>query len=339
MKIAGLDEHRLLVLRVTSMNSKMDELMSKIRSIESTPNKYVEKAMEGELEIPNVAQDVYEAFLFFYYKELQTQLTSVNMRYEGRGSKIILVSPFENLRGSEAFVKQMLQELTDRVHVDTIPLPNLENSVLQSMVREIQPLFKEALLFVPVTDHFNGIHVIALSSEDAQRVKRSTMEKISHNPDTSPRKITLSASRQHPVPVDFRSDVHTFITEQNIQVFVYKENILELPVSCIVNAANEYLQHGSGVALAILQAAGISFDHACKEHIKRNGLVKVGTCAETEAGDLPYAYVINTVGPRWNSEKESLCKTQLHSAVESSIVKAAELGMNSVGIPAISSGN
>jgi O-acetyl-ADP-ribose deacetylase (regulator of RNase III) len=316
----------------------MDEIESKIRRIESAPEEYVDQAMEGELEIPNVAQDVYEAFLYFYFKELQSQLTGVNMRYDGQGSKIILAGPCENLHRNEAFVKHMLQELTDRMHVDTIPLPNLENSVLQSMVTEIQPLFKEALLFVPVADHFNGVHIIALSSEDAQRVKRSTMEKISHNPDTTPRKTTISASRQCPIPVDFRSDIHTFITEQNIQVLVYKENILNLPVSCIVNAANEYLQHGSGVAFAILQAAGESFDLACKEHIKRNGLVRVGTCAETVAGDLPYACVINAVGPRWDPAKESLCKTQLHSAVESSIVKAAQLGMDSIGIPAISSG-
>ncbi|XP_062574511.1 uncharacterized protein LOC134236363 [Saccostrea cucullata] len=338
VKRAGQYVTRPMVLRVTTTKSHMDSLMSEIRNIESSPGDHRQKAMEGETVIPKVPQDVYEAFLYFYQKDLQSQLTFVNMTYDGRCSQIILTGQFENLSEAEMMVKQKLQELTDKMHVDTIPLPCLENSVLQSMVSEIQPQFEEALLFVPLAEQFNGIHVIALSSEDAKRVKNSTLEKISHIPGKPQQTLPILAPPKQPIPVDSRNDVSTFITEEGIQVFVYRENILELPVSCIVNAANEYLQHGSGVAFAILQAAGEAFDEACKEHIRRNGLVKVGTCAETEAGQLPYAWVINAVGPRWDPAKESLCKTHLHSAVESSIVRAAQLGMDSIGLPAISSG-
>lgn len=342
MQSLGLDaDQPLMTLRLTISTDNLDHVTAIIRNMETSPEKFVDYTMEAEREISEVPQDVYEAFLYFYQRDLQTEFNSVNMTYDGRRSKIVLVGSCETLEQTEALLRQKLQELTERMHVDTIPLPNLENPVLQSIVSNVQPQCTDVLLFIPTTaEQCNGIHLIAMSSQDASRVKDLILEKISPEFKTSPQENMTSslAQRQAPTQVDFRDDVSTFITDQDIQVFVYEENILQLPVACIVNAANEYLKHGSGVAFAILEAAGESFDEACKAHIRRNGLVKTGSCAATEAGDLPYTYVIHAVGPIWNSAKAEDCKTLLRSAVESSILKAAELGMNSVGLPAISSG-
>lgn len=334
-------EQRLMTLRLTISTEQLDHVTAIIRNMESSPEKFVDYTMEAEREISEVPQDVYEAFLYFYQRDLQTELNSVNMSYDGRRSKIVLVGSCETLEKTEALLRQKLQELTERMHVDTIPLPNLENPVLQSIVSNIQPQCTDVLLFNPIAaEQCNGIHLIAMTSQDASRVKDLILEKISPEFNTSPQEnsTTSLAQRQAPTPVDFRNDVSTFITDQDIQVFVYEENILQLPVACIVNAANEYLSHGSGVAFAILDAAGKSFNAACKAYIRRNGLVKTGSCAATEAGNLPYAYIIHAVGPIWNSAKAEECKALLRSAVESSILKAAELGMDSVGLPAISSG-
>lgn len=337
----GLDaDQRLMTLRLTISTDHLDLVTSIIQNMETSPEKYVDYTMEAEREISEVPQEVYEAFLYFYQRDLQTDLNFVNMSYDGRRSKIVLVGSCETLDQAEALLRHKLQELTERMHVDTIPLPNLENPVLQSIVSNIQPECTDVLLFIPTAaEQCNGIHLIAMTSQDASRVKDLIMEKISPEFNTSQENSTIRLSqRQAPTSVDFRNEVSTFITDQNIQVFVYEENILQLPVACIVNAANEYLKHGSGVAYAILEAAGESFDAACNAYIRRNGLVKTGSCAATEAGDLPYAYVIHAVGPIWNSAKAEECKALLRSAVESSILKAAELGMDSVGLPAISSG-
>lgn len=102
-------------------------------------------------------------------------------------------------------------------------------------------------------------------------------------------------------------------------------------VDAIVNAANSHLQHGGGVAGAIVRRGG----QVIQDESDRIGYVPVGSAAITSAGTLPAKAVIHTVGPRMGEGDED---RKLQGAVISTLTLASEKGFRSVSIPAISSG-
>jgi O-acetyl-ADP-ribose deacetylase len=108
-------------------------------------------------------------------------------------------------------------------------------------------------------------------------------------------------------------------------------DITERAVDAIVNAANSYLQHGGGVAGAIVRKGG----QIIQEESDRIGYVPVGDAAITVAGNLQAKFVIHAVGPRMGEGDED---NKLKSAVLNSLLRASEKGLKSISIPAISSG-
>ena len=101
----------------------------------------------------------------------------------------------------------------------------------------------------------------------------------------------------------------------------------------IVNAANANLDHGGGVARAIVQKGGASI----QQESRRIGTVKTGQAVHTGAGELPIKYVIHAIGPIW-TDGDSGEEELLASAIRSSLALASELGCESIAMPAISSG-
>jgi O-acetyl-ADP-ribose deacetylase (regulator of RNase III) len=108
-------------------------------------------------------------------------------------------------------------------------------------------------------------------------------------------------------------------------------DITERDADAIVNAANSYLQHGGGVAGAIVRKGG----QIIQEESDKIGFVPVGNAAMTVAGKLPAKFVIHAVGPRMGEGDED---NKLRSAVLRSLQLASEKGLKSVSLPAISSG-
>lgn len=108
-------------------------------------------------------------------------------------------------------------------------------------------------------------------------------------------------------------------------------DITERPVDAIVNAANSYLQHGGGVAGAIVRKGGQSI----QEESNRIGPVEVGKAAITGAGALKARRVIHAVGPRMGEGDED---RKLKSAIRSVFALAVDDGIRSISVPAISSG-
>ncbi len=106
-------------------------------------------------------------------------------------------------------------------------------------------------------------------------------------------------------------------------------------VDAIVNAANERLAHGGGVAGAISRKGGPVIQQESNAWVRQHGPVPTGSAAITGAGALPCRYVIHAVGPVWGSGDEKL---KLASAVRSSLELADEKGLRSVSMPGISSG-
>ena len=97
-------------------------------------------------------------------------------------------------------------------------------------------------------------------------------------------------------------------------------NITAETTDAIVNAANAHLQHGAGVAGAILRQGG-PVGHAAP--------------AWTTGGSLPCRIVIHAVGPVWGDGDED---EKLAVAITGSLRLADELGLGSIAIPAISTG-
>ena len=123
-----------------------------------------------------------------------------------------------------------------------------------------------------------------------------------------------------------------------IHILVY--NITELHVDAIVNAANDKLIHGGGVAKAISDAAGPSLKSECQSFIKKSGLIKVSNNAVTKAGYLPCKAIIHAVGPQMAHYRKEpdMCFKFLYGTFVNCLTSASDLGFLSIAIPAISSG-
>jgi O-acetyl-ADP-ribose deacetylase (regulator of RNase III) len=108
-------------------------------------------------------------------------------------------------------------------------------------------------------------------------------------------------------------------------------DLTKASVDAIVNAANSHLQHGGGVAGAIVRKGG----DIIQEESDRIGFVPVGQCAVTSAGKLPAGHLIHTVGPRWGEGDE---EAKLRSAVKNTLKTAEARKFSSIAMPAISAG-
>jgi O-acetyl-ADP-ribose deacetylase (regulator of RNase III) len=126
---------------------------------------------------------------------------------------------------------------------------------------------------------------------------------------------------------------HRLSTGQTIQIV--QGDITSEEVDAIVNAANEHLQHGGGVAWAIAKKGGATIQKESEAWIRHHGRVAHASPAWTSGGLLPAKYVIHAVGPVWGDGDED---TKLESAVRGSLRVADELNCSSIALPAISTG-
>lgn len=111
-------------------------------------------------------------------------------------------------------------------------------------------------------------------------------------------------------------------------------DITEEAVDAIVNAANDGLVHGGGVAGAIVRKGG----YVIQDESDRIGRVPTGSAAITGAGSLAAKYVIHAVGPVWGGRPPEENDRLLASATIASLEIARERGLQSIAFPAISSG-
>lgn len=126
----------------------------------------------------------------------------------------------------------------------------------------------------------------------------------------------------------------SFRFPNGVEVTLVKGDITELEADAIVNAANSYLQHGGGVAGAIVRKGGWVIQEESNRWVREHGPVPVGGVAVTGAGRLKAKYIIHAVGPRCGIEPIE----KLREAVVNALRKAEELGLRSIAFPAISTG-
>ena len=116
-----------------------------------------------------------------------------------------------------------------------------------------------------------------------------------------------------------------------VTLSVVRGDLTESDADAIVNAANSYLQHGGGVAGAIVRKGG----SIIQEESNKIGFVPVGGAALTTGGTLKARHVIHAVGPMWGEGNE---ENKLQKAVRSVLTLAVEKGFSSISMPAISAG-
>jgi len=108
-------------------------------------------------------------------------------------------------------------------------------------------------------------------------------------------------------------------------------DITERDTDAIVNAANSLLQHGGGVAGAIVRKGG----QIIQDESDKIGFTPVGHAVLTSAGRLSSKFVIHAVGPRKGEGDED---NKLKNAVLNTLRLASQKGLRSISLPAISSG-
>jgi O-acetyl-ADP-ribose deacetylase (regulator of RNase III) len=116
---------------------------------------------------------------------------------------------------------------------------------------------------------------------------------------------------------------------------IVQGDLTEEETEAIVNAANEHLQHGGGVAGATRRRGGPTIQQESDAWVGQHGLVKTGTAAITGGGQLAARYVIHAVGPVWGSGQDEV---KLSGAVQSALTLADQHHLTSLAIPGISSG-
>ncbi|XP_014402488.1 PREDICTED: poly [ADP-ribose] polymerase 9 isoform X2 [Myotis brandtii] len=125
-----------------------------------------------------------------------------------------------------------------------------------------------------------------------------------------------------------------------LELSVWKGDLTRHAVDVVVNAANEELRHGGGLAQALVKAGGQQIQEESDLYISRYGKIPTGGIAVTGPGKLPCKCIIHAVGPRWVAWDRGRCQADLQRAIENILdfVTAGNLYPETVAIPALSSG-
>jgi O-acetyl-ADP-ribose deacetylase (regulator of RNase III) len=107
--------------------------------------------------------------------------------------------------------------------------------------------------------------------------------------------------------------------------------VTQADTDAIVNAANDHLWMGAGVAGAIKRAGGPEVE---REAVAK-GPIPVGSAVETTAGQLPHRYVIHgaVMGQDLRTDADLIAQT-----TRSCLALAEKLGLESVALPAFGTG-
>ena len=121
-----------------------------------------------------------------------------------------------------------------------------------------------------------------------------------------------------------------------------KADLLVQDTNAIVNAANQSLKLGGGVAGAIKIKGGMDIQKECDEIMKsrdklKNGEVEITKCGKLSTGMQNLKHIMHVVGPRYNDGKSNE-KDDLIKSFNNCFDKANEMKFSTISLPPISSG-
>jgi len=112
---------------------------------------------------------------------------------------------------------------------------------------------------------------------------------------------------------------------------ILKGDLTEMDTDAIVNAANNDLQHGGGVAGAIRRKGG----NVIQEESNAIGSIPVGGAAITSGGNLKARYVIHAASMQLGGRTTPHA---LRSSTAHSLRIAAQKGLKTISFPAVGTG-
>jgi len=115
------------------------------------------------------------------------------------------------------------------------------------------------------------------------------------------------------------------------RVLIISGDLVEQEVDAIVNAANNELQLGGGVAGAIRRAGGPAIQDECDAH----GAIKVGEAAITGAGKLRARHIIHAASMSLGGRTT---RDSLKSSINDTFRIASDLHITTIAIPAVGTG-
>ncbi|MGB6201060.1 MAG: macro domain-containing protein [Candidatus Acidiferrales bacterium] len=115
------------------------------------------------------------------------------------------------------------------------------------------------------------------------------------------------------------------------RIVIQQGDITEMDVDAIVNAANNDLQLGGGVAGAIRRKGGESIQRECNAI----GTIPIGGAAITGGGKLKARFVIHAASMQLGGETTARA---LRSSTAHSLRIAAERGLDTIAFPAVGTG-
>ena len=276
-----------------------------------------------------------------HIKELEDKKGEV----KEEGGKIIVKGP-SDLEDVIDKLQAAFEQLGDFEAAEEMP-------IIESQFKRVNEVMKKLdndVMHTVVKDSDNEYKLIVLVREYAQLKKvKAALKSISENTSAASdqegnRQRDVSDIKQPPTttPKPIANTGQAVFTCNGVTIRVYEGNICRLDVDCIVNAANDRLSHGGGVAFAIAKAAGDKLIKESEKLVREGGKIEVGKAVATTAGNLNYKCVIHCVGPAWyqytGRTREDDCSRDLHAAVLNSLHLADDGGCTSIALPAISSG-
>jgi O-acetyl-ADP-ribose deacetylase (regulator of RNase III) len=129
--------------------------------------------------------------------------------------------------------------------------------------------------------------------------------------------------------------IRSTMLKDGVELRLMLGDLTQSKADVIVNAANEHLQHGAGVAGAIVREGGRLIQSESNAWIHSHGPISHEKPALTTAGKLQSKAIIHIVGPRWGEGDEDL---KLSLAITAALEMSQHKGFESIAFPAISTG-
>ena len=247
-------------------------------------------------------------------------------------SSKILNNPYSFQEGCDAFI-DLYQKLYPNMSQEVIDLKSTDNNAL--IIEEIKTVEGENQVIIEIKG--KELLVFAEKNSIASAVQ-AVKEKLGLLPGGN-RKIN-TRTQEHKNFKEDGSSVLEQLLSNGVKFSLHQSDITDERVDAIVNAANDSLRHGGGVAAAIVRKGGRQIEDDSRQIMFNRSYrpLNVGDAVYTRGGNLNCQFVIHTVGPRWNAHERKRCTSLLRRACVESLRLAAKLELCSIALPAISSG-